>query len=99
VLLLGGESALVRVCANIPYYVQEGYEYSPGPPRGALSCRASLYVPGGFRSSCICAVTNKSRTQLCDNFYVPVHRELFIIASPVILYTQRSLAGCEDSWQ
>jgi len=72
---------------------------SPDPTRGALSCRASLCVPGGFRSSGMCAVANKSRAQVCDHSYVSVHRELFIIASSVILYTQRSLAGCEASWQ
>lgn len=32
------------------------FKSSPDPTRAALSCRASLYVPGGFRSSCICLV-------------------------------------------
>jgi hypothetical protein len=73
------------------------FKSSPDPTRGALSWRASLSVPGGFRSSCICAVANKSH--ICDNTYVSVYRELFIIASPVILYTQHSLAFYEDSWK
>jgi len=30
------------------------FKSSPDPTRGALSCRASLCVPGGCRSPCIC---------------------------------------------